>query len=82
MGESIDNLTSIKVIQVSQPISRFYCGVMRHTDLARISFADSRRINTERERCRNVSRDVSRHYVRRYSHRRHSAIMSIQRMLN
>lgn len=48
MGESIDNWISIKVLQVSQPIGRFYCGVMSHTDLARISFADRRRINTER----------------------------------
>ena len=37
----------IKAHEVTQPIGRFYFGVMQHKDLVKISYSDIRRIDTE-----------------------------------
>ena len=51
MSDNIDAWITLKVHEVKQPIGNFYCGVIDHKDLIKISYSDIRRINTER---RNV----------------------------
>ena len=48
MDETNENWIKINVIEIEQPIGRFYFGTMNHADLVRISYADRRRINAER----------------------------------
>ena len=48
MVEANDSWIKVQVLEVTQPIGPFYCGVMSHTDLIKISYADRRRINTEK----------------------------------
>ena len=38
----------MNVLEIRQPIGRFYYGAISHTDLIKISYADRRRINKER----------------------------------
>ena len=48
MAEDSGEWISLKVHEITQPIGRFYYGVMSYRDLARISYSDIRRIDTER----------------------------------
>ena len=48
MAETIDDWIELRVHEVTQPIGRFYYGVMNHKDLIKISYSDIRRIDKER----------------------------------
>ena len=47
MTLNTDSWIQVKVLEITQPIGGFYCGVMGHKDLVRVSYSDIRRIHSE-----------------------------------
>ena len=45
---SKENWIEVNVLEIEQPIGRFYYGAMSHADLIKISYADRRRIDKEK----------------------------------